>query len=667
MIAFILLSILILALAVISFMPGGEWLYTSLPMVCLWGATGVCGIYYMVRSRMWHRRPVLWLHLALLVILAGAAVTHFTGVSRTLELRVGESGAAGPLEVRLESFAIDYYPGTSAPRDFVSTIIVDGDSHRVSVNHVADIRGWRFFQTAAHSDLGGSTLTVTHDPLGTNITYFGYMLLFVSMVWCVVAGRVRACCCGCGGMLLLLLLPADAAAAPRTVSPQVADSLGNLFVSHNGRIAPLSTLASDFTRRLTGAASYRGLSPVQVMAGWLFFYDDWKSEPCIRIKDRGTLAEMGAQERVALTDFFTPAGYRFEDDRHTEANEKFSIASSSAAGSLWRLFPYHAPERPVEWLSPVDHMPPAMDTSDWHITRHSLNYLAGLIAEGATDADVCDAIAKIARWQRLKAGEWLPTPRQVRCERFYLWGAGTPVPAIAMIVCGVALIFVRRRRPALIVAIIALGWTAALVGASWVASGHIPLSDGRETMQFMALCSLVVTLLMARRAPQWLAPGIIIAALALAVAYMGQRSPQVTTLMPVLNSPLLSLHVLTVMLAYTLLALMALSGAMWLCGRRDMLATARSMLRPAVFLLATGIFIGSVWANVSWGRYWGWDPKEVWALITMLVYCFPLHRSTFPLLGRDRPFAIFCTAAFITVVMTYFGVNFLLGGLHSYA
>ncbi len=93
----------------------------------------------------------------------------------------------------------------------------------------------------------------------------------------------------------------------------------------------------------------------------------------------------------------------------------------------------------------------------------------------------------------------------------------------------------------------------------------------------------------------------------------------------------------------------------------------RLMLYPAVFLLAAGIFIGAVWANVSWGRYWGWDPKEVWALVTMIIYSYGLHVRNFPLFGRPLLFHIFCIVAFITVIVTYFGVNFFLGGMHSYA
>lgn len=161
--------------------------------------------------------------------------------------------------------------------------------------------------------------------------------------------------------------------------------------------------------------------------------------------------------------------------------------------------------------------------------------------------------------------------------------------------------------------------------------------------------------------------GMIVAGMALAVSLMGQRNPQLTNMMPVLQSPLLSIHVLTMMLAYALLSVITLVSIAYLLSRQQLIPTARRLLRPAVFLLAAGIFIGAVWANVSWGRYWGWDPKEVWALIAMIVYSFTLHASSLPMFRSDKAFAICTSASFLVVIMTYFGVNFLLGGVHSYA
>lgn len=158
---------------------------------------------------------------------------------------------------------------------------------------------------------------------------------------------------------------------------------------------------------------------------------------------------------------------------------------------------------------------------------------------------------------------------------------------------------------------------------------------------------------------------------------MGEASPRITQLMPVLQSPLLSIHVMVIMIAYTLLAFMMLNGisaVVLKLSRRDatedverLYVVSRIMLYPALFLLAIGIFIGTIWANVSWGRYWGWDPKEVWALIIMLIYAALIHAGSLPMLRRPMVFHVLTILAFLSVVVTYFGVSFLLGGMHSYA
>ena len=187
------------------------------------------------------------------------------------------------------------------------------------------------------------------------------------------------------------------------------------------------------------------------------------------------------------------------------------------------------------------------------------------------------------------------------------------------------------------------------------------------------------------RRGQWASSSLlIVAGAALLVAMMSSAGSDVSK--PVLDSPLLCIHVMLVMIAYMLFALMAVGGAAALIlnasGNVSGDAPAQDGLNPmverlyhidsvvlyfAVFLLAAGIFTGAVWANISWGRYWGWDPKETWALITLLVYSFGLHQSSLKTMRRPIAFHVFTLLAFACVLMTYFGVNCLLGGLHSYA
>lgn len=164
---------------------------------------------------------------------------------------------------------------------------------------------------------------------------------------------------------------------------------------------------------------------------------------------------------------------------------------------------------------------------------------------------------------------------------------------------------------------------------------------------------------------------LLVGAMAAMVAAMAGKSPQIGTLMPVLASPLLSVHVMLVMCSYVLFMLMAVLSGVALCkGGETLRRLARVnavTLVPAVFLLTAGIFIGAVWANQSWGRYWGWDPKETCALITMLIYAVPLHRATFGVFRRPRTLCIYLLVAIVSVLFIYFGANYLLPGLHSYA
>ena len=153
--------------------------------------------------------------------------------------------------------------------------------------------------------------------------------------------------------------------------------------------------------------------------------------------------------------------------------------------------------------------------------------------------------------------------------------------------------------------------------------------------------------------------------------------PQITHIMPVLNSPLLSIHVSIIMIGFALLSLTFICGLTALIVRylnhnsADIMLALQQLsllfLYPAIATMGIGIFVGAIWANVSWGEYWGWDPKEVWALITFMVYAAALHPKTLPQLHKPIVYHIFMVVAFCTIIMTYFGVNYFLGGMHSYA
>ncbi len=203
----------------------------------------------------------------------------------------------------------------------------------------------------------------------------------------------------------------------------------------------------------------------------------------------------------------------------------------------------------------------------------------------------------------------------------------------------------------------------------WYTIGRMPLSNGYETIQFLVLCFLSLICLLHQRFPSLQIFGLLLSAGALLFSRLGPMESEIIPLLPVLNSSLLTFHVSVIIIAYALFALMAGNGIVALCSSRQshrLMQLSRLLLRPALFFLCTGIMLGAVWANQSWGRYWGWDPKEVWALITLMLYALPLHRRSLRMFRHPPLYHRFMVLAFLAVVMTYLGVSYLLGGMHSY-
>ncbi|MCM1032254.1 MAG: cytochrome c biogenesis protein CcsA [Odoribacter sp.] len=667
MIAFAILAMLCVAMAVISCVPEAASSYTSLPMLTTWGALCIAAIIYMCRRKLWHRPAVAMLHMSFIIILAGALITHLYGTERSLHLRIGQSAQVGEYNVTLLDFIVDCYPGTPAPRDFISTIAIESDTGIVSMNNVYKTRGYRFYQQAYDPDGLGTVLTVTNDPAGIAITYIGYAMLLIAMLWITFRKHLFMHRRRVMIFSIMTLCAISSWGTPATVPQPVAEKLSNLYIYNGNRIVPFSAFARDFAIKITGSDSYQGLTAEQILAGWLFYYDSWKEEPCIKLRKDNSQRVLGGKN-VSLASFFNTDGtYVANGSEHVAANEQFALISAAATGSLWKIFPVIDSDNHLSWLSPVDDQPNDVALDQWHFSRHCINYIAELLMT-ARYSEACEAINKIGSYQHTLAGSAIPSPTRTWCEVKFSSLASSIIPAIALLCSGLILFFYPMPVISLAISCMAALWLTFLIGLNWIASGNVPMANGYETMQWMALAASLTGVCAWMRGINQLSPlCCIVASLAMMVAMMGHRNPQITAVVPVLRSPLLSVHVLTVMLAYAALAIIALCGIAWLMGRKELITTGRQLLCPAVFLLCAGIFIGAVWANQSWGRYWGWDPKEVWALITMLVYSAALHRSTLRCFKSDRFFAIFSIVAFLTVIMTYFGVNFILGGLHGYA
>ena len=211
----------------------------------------------------------------------------------------------------------------------------------------------------------------------------------------------------------------------------------------------------------------------------------------------------------------------------------------------------------------------------------------------------------------------------------------------------------------------------------WANSGAVPMANAYESMLLLAWLIQLLTLCLSRRFRILLVFGILLSAFVLLATQMLKMSTDAAPLMPVLRSPLLVVHVSVIMMSYALICLTFICGVTALAVRlfrRQATATVASLamlsrvfLHPALVTLAIGIFVGAIWANISWGTYWSWDPKETWALITFMVYAVAVHDRSFTSLQRPVVYHLYVTLAFLTLLMTYFGVNYFLGGMHSYA
>ena len=204
----------------------------------------------------------------------------------------------------------------------------------------------------------------------------------------------------------------------------------------------------------------------------------------------------------------------------------------------------------------------------------------------------------------------------------------------------------------------------------WFLSGRIPLGNGYETLLFMAFFIMLLAVVLRKKFSFAVSCGLLLSGIVLGVSLIGSMNSQIAPLPPILISSWLSIHVSCIMAAYTFFAFIGLNSFIGLCFPQkscELMQISKLMLYPGVFLLGVGIFIGAVWANVSWGRYWAWDPKEVWALITFMVYGVPFHVESLPWLNTPKSFHLYLFLAFVTVIITFGGVNYILGGIHSYA
>ncbi len=704
-----------------------QHIYTSAWFVVLWAALAVVAAVYIVlrKNKSNICTSVLLVHASFLVILLGAFTSWNMAESGTIHLRQNETtstmkdeeGKTKELgfEVSLKNFNVVNYPGTDAPMDYVTTLTANTQEIKVSMNNIGSFNGYRFIQSGYDSDMQGTTLGVYHDPWGIGITYTGYALLFISLIATMVSKKTRmrhlyrkalslqgAKAWAVTALLVVSSFATSANAQEMVkIDGDIADDFGKICVLYNSRITPINTVATSFVTKLCGKPTWDGLSSNQVFAGWIFDVPYWETVKMIEIKEKKAQELLDINGKWAsFEDFWdsynnykldAPLKKAYKDGdtklqkQLRDADEKFNIIRMLYGGEMLKMFPYAGKQGHMQWFAPGQPLGNLkLDEKELVFIKKSMDYLAESIITG--DKARAEEIAKkIYSYQHVRGKAVVPTKFRIYTETFYNKTNAQRLPVMLYLTLSLLLAIVstlslnngKQKKTRLVSSV--LTWvmlihTTLLLALRWYVSGHLPMSNGYETMQFMAWATLIVTLVMQKRFLPVKQFGPLLSSFALLVAMITDGNPQITQLMPVLQSPLLSVHVMVIMFSYALFGLTALIGLQGLIAHhrkqeekeQQLAALSQFLLYPAVALIAIGIFIGAIWANVSWGRYWSWDSKETWALITMLIYSVPLH-ADIKWLRKAQHMHIYMLLAFLSVLMTYFGVNYFLSGMHSYA
>ena len=704
-----------------------QHIYTSAWFVVLWAALAVVAAVYIVlrKNKSNISTSVLLVHASFLVILLGAFTSWNMAESGTIHLRQNETASTMKdeegetkelgFEVSLKNFNVVNYPGTDAPMDYVTTLTANTQEIKVSMNNIGSFNGYRFIQSGYDSDMQGTTLGVYHDPWGIGITYTGYALLFISLIATMVSKKTRMrhlyrkalSLQGAKAWAVTALLAVSSFATSANaqemvkIDGDIADDFGKICVLYNSRITPINTVATSFVTKLCGKPTWDGLSSNQVFAGWIFDVPYWETVKMIEIKEKKAQELLGINGKWASFDDFwdnynnykldAPLKKAYKDGdtklqkQLRDADEKFNIIRMLYGGEMLKMFPYAGKQGHMQWFAPGQPLGNLkLDEKELVFIKKSMDYLAESIITG--DKARAEEIAKkIYSYQHVRGKAVVPSKFRIYTETFYNKTNAQRLPVMLYLTLSLVLAIVstlslnneKQKKTRLVSSV--LTWvmlihTTLLLALRWYVSGHLPMSNGYETMQFMAWATLIVTLVMQKRFLPIKQFGPLLSSFALLVAMITDGNPQITQLMPVLQSPLLSVHVMVIMFSYALFGLMALIGLQGLIAHHrkqkekeeQLAALSQFLLYPAVALIAIGIFIGAIWANVSWGRYWSWDSKETWALITMLIYSAPLH-ADIKWLRKAQHMHIYMLLAFLSVLMTYFGVNYFLSGMHSYA
>ncbi|MCF6240984.1 MAG: cytochrome c biogenesis protein CcsA [Bacteroidales bacterium] len=508
------------------------------------------------------------------------------------------------------------------------------------------------------------------------------------------------------------------AQSPRPhVDAEHAKKFGALFVQDNGsRTKPYNTLTSELLRKVSRKEKFLGLSPNQVFLGMVFNQEFWKDVKMIKVSNPELKRVLGVEGKyVSFNDlvnlqkqeyklksyvnkaFNKEPSHRTKFDKDVIAvDERVNIVYQIFSGGYLSVFPVPGDSH-HRWLNPAE--------SKYITNNEDREFVAGVFSDyynAMVDAEKSgdwtkpnQILQKIKDYQRKYGADILPSETKLKMEIQYvnidifdsIYKYYGLIGFVLLLVLFAGILRPKMKTKTItVIAAVLLGLLFILhtygLGLRWYISGHAPWSNGYESMIYIAWATMLAGFLFMKKSPITLAATSLLASITLMVAHLSWMDPQITNLVPVLKSYWLTIHVSVITASYGFLALCALLGFLSLIlmifkseknkQRIDLTIAELTNINhismiAGLYLLTLGTFLGGVWANESWGRYWGWDPKETWSLITIIIYTFVTHTRFIPALYKKYSFNLLSLLAFASVLMTYFGVNYYLSGLHSYA
>ena len=618
--------------------------------------------------------------------------------------------------------------------------------YRIYMNHILEYQNYRFFQASYDRDEKGTVLSVNHDPgtiwaylgylllgIGMFWSLFSKKHRFAKLS--AKAKKAAECKIVPALLSVALLFGLNTQLKAEGLDPSVktilafdkdhAQKFGELVIQDTqGRMKPIDTLATEVLAKIHRSASLdvgdAELTQNQVILGMMIRPDIYRDVKLIRTKDPKINEIIGVDEDakyVSFSQFFQDPigmrGYKLAqtvdsasrkapkdrnklDKKALEIDEKVNVVYMVFTGSLLKMWPIPN-DANNKWLATIETLETLPPQQGEEVRKLALNYFtsvdASLKSGEWTQSDA--ALADIAAYQKKNGAAVYPPEGKIKAEIFYnhsnvfeiLWPLYFVVGFVLLILSFVKIIkpkFEITKVTKISLFLLGVFFVAHTAGLAlrWYISGHAPWSNGFESMTYIAWATVLAGFIFSKQSPITLASTSILAGLILFVAHLNWMNPQITNLVPVLNSYWLSIHVSMITASYGFLGLGALLGfitlLLYIFGKgpnqeqislsiKELNAINEMSLMIGLALLTIGNFLGGVWANESWGRYWGWDPKETWALVTILVYAVVVHLRFIKSIYTQFNYSVISLLAFTSVLMTYFGVNYYLAGMHSYA